>query len=180
MKTIKHKFIDYKINPETETLIIGTFNPASEDNPAEFFYGRSRNYLWRLLPGAFNHKDLKQASINEKKEFITNRKIDFIDLIAQVESQNEGKTRYYDGTLDKSEISWQDVIGEIDKLKHLKRVCFTRKTFSDIPKMRVQIEKIREHCINKGIEFTYLTTPARYYNLEKQREWSDFFVDSHK
>mgnify|MGYP000203195880 CR=1 FL=1 len=50
MKTIKHKFLDHNINPKAEMLFLGTFNPETENNDADFFYGRSRNYLWKLLP----------------------------------------------------------------------------------------------------------------------------------
>lgn len=178
MKTIKHRFLDHQINPETETLIIGTFNPDTSDNVAEFFYGRGRNYLWSLLPKAFESEDLKKASLVEKKLFIKSRKIDFIDLISQMESEEVTKTSFYDGSLDKSEIIWRDVISEIDNLKNLKRVCFTRKTFADIPKMKVQIESIRHHCITNKIDFSYLVTPARYYNEVKQEEWTGFLLGS--
>jgi G:T/U-mismatch repair DNA glycosylase len=34
-------------------LIIGTFNPATYKNQADFFYSRGKNYFWRLLPVAF-------------------------------------------------------------------------------------------------------------------------------
>ena len=61
MKRIKHLLLDYKINPETETLIIGTFNPDTPENDADFFYGRSRNFLWKMLPTAFEEEDLKKA-----------------------------------------------------------------------------------------------------------------------
>lgn len=176
MKLIRHRFIDHQINPETETLIIGTFNPDSVDNRADFFYSRGRNYLWCILPNSFKEEDLKKASKEEKLSFVLSNKIDFIDLISEVEMDKLGKTSFYDGTLDKGNIVWRDVISEIEKLKNLKRVCFSRKTFSDIPKMKVQIEGIEKHCIKKGILFKYLITPARYYNNEKQEEWTKFLL----
>jgi len=37
MTTIKHKFRDHKINPLTEILVVGTFNPETVENIAEFF-----------------------------------------------------------------------------------------------------------------------------------------------
>jgi len=40
LKMIKHKFLDHEIDPATETLIIGTFNPLADGNTAEFFYSR--------------------------------------------------------------------------------------------------------------------------------------------
>jgi G:T/U-mismatch repair DNA glycosylase len=71
--TIPHKFLDRKINPETQTLIIGTFNPAADKNPATFFYSRGRNHFWRLLPTALKEKenDMRKKSAEEKN---TNRR----------------------------------------------------------------------------------------------------------
>jgi hypothetical protein len=88
MIKIPHRFLDHQIDPETETLIIGTFNPETANNEAEFFYGRSRNYLWRLLPLAFGEKNLKEHTKQEKLEFIKKHHIDFIDLIEEIEVEN--------------------------------------------------------------------------------------------
>lgn len=57
MPIIGHKFIDHQLNPNTMVLIVGTFNPNVNNNEADFFYGRNRNYLWRLLPIAFGQND---------------------------------------------------------------------------------------------------------------------------
>ena len=32
-KLVKHRFLDHKIDPKTEFLIIGTFNPHTELHP---------------------------------------------------------------------------------------------------------------------------------------------------
>lgn len=174
MGTLKHRFSDHKINPETETLIIGTFNPETEDNDAEFFYGRGRNFLWRLLPTAFQEEDLKQKDKQEKLAFIKKRKIDFIDLILQIEVENGQETNYLDSYIDSRKIEWREIISEIKKLKSLKRVCFTRKTFSGIPKMQEKIEEVQAYCLKNDIFFKAMTTPARYYSEDKQTEWTNF------
>lgn len=174
MTIIKHKFLSHQINSETETLIIGTFNPDVSHNSAEFFYGRSRNYLWRLLSNAFEEPDLKAKSTDEKFDFINRRKIDFIDLISEVEVEEE--TNYYDGYLDSRVLKWRDVISEIKKLKAIKRICFTRKSFSDIPKMKIRIDEIQKFCEQNKIAFQYLTTPARFYREDKQVEWTSFII----
>jgi len=70
MKEIKHKFSGHKIQKDTEILIIGTFNPDTEGNDAEFFYGRSRNYLWKILPLCIGNEDLKGKPFDEKLRFI--------------------------------------------------------------------------------------------------------------
>ncbi len=173
MATIKHRFLTHQINPDTETLIIGTFNPDTNDNKADFFYGRQRNFLWTLLPSAFNESNLKGEIIEKKLDFILKRKIDFIDLIERVEVDEV--SNYYDGYLDNKISKFRDIILEIEKLKNIKRVCFTRKSFSDIPIMKEKIEAIQQFCDERKIHFQYLTTPARFYRKDKQEEWTNFF-----
>ncbi len=70
MPIVKHRFQSHSIHPATETLIVGTFNPEAEANEADFFYGRSRNFLWRLLPTALGSEDLKGRLKEEKVNFI--------------------------------------------------------------------------------------------------------------
>lgn len=175
MVTIQHKFLSHKINPHTETLIIGTFNPFSSNNKAEFFYGRERNFLWRLLPKAFGDNDLKAHSIQEKIDFIKKRKIDFIDLISEINVAEGEENNYDDSYIDDKVISWRNIKLEIDKLSNLKKVCFTRKTFSGIPKMKIKIEEIQTYCESKNIRFQFLITPARNYTSRKQIIWTNFF-----
>jgi G:T/U-mismatch repair DNA glycosylase len=178
MKTITHRFSNHRITQSTETLVIGTFNPEVIGNNATFFYGRSRNYMWTLLPTAFNEKDLKKADKNEKLTFIEKRKIDFIDLISEI-SVDEGQEANYDDIyIDSKVTSWRDVISEIDGLKNLKRVCFTRKTLSGIPNMKKQVETIQGYCTTRRIPFRCIVTPARYYNQDKQAEWTNFLHDN--
>jgi G:T/U-mismatch repair DNA glycosylase len=173
MTTIRHRFFDHTINLQTETLVIGTFNPDTPENTADFFYGRPRNFLWKLIPTAFGDSNLKSKTKDEKLDFIIKRKLDFIDLIAEVEVDEV--SNYYDNYLDSRVSKWRDIISEINKLSNIKRVCFTRKSFSDIPNMKIKIEAIREYCETKIINFQYLTTPARFYREDKQHEWTNFF-----
>jgi len=142
MNTIQHRFIDHQVSPETETLIIGTFNPETTKNDAAFFYGRSRNYLWRLLPTAFGKTDLKGSSKQKQIEFIRQHKIDLIDLIEEIQVEEGQEANYYDGYIDNKVTQWKNIIAVINGLQNLKRVCFTRKTFSDIPNMKKQLDVI--------------------------------------
>ncbi len=180
MITVQHRFSAHKINPKTETLIIGTFNPETAENEAEFFYGRSRNYLWRLLPRAFGKKDLKGASKQEKLDFIKQQKIDFIDLIEEIQVEEGQEANYCDSYIDNKITRRKNIISLIDTLPNLKRICFTRKTFSDIPNIKKQISEIQKHCENKGIAFRSLITPARLYTEDKQTEWTDFLLEDKK
>lgn len=177
MTAIRHKFLRHKINPETETLIVGTFNPEAEKNDAEFFYGRKRNFLWRLLPIAIGFDDLKDKSKNEKLKFIQQNRVDFIDLIAEVDVAVGEETNYEDKYLDDKVTEWKNVVDELKKLKGLKRVGFTRKTVNDIPQMKLRIEEVKRYCDNQQIPFQFLKTPARTYSAEKQKIWTAFFKD---
>jgi len=176
MINIKHKFRDHSIGADTEILIIGTFNPDTENNPADFFYGRNRNFLWRLLATAFNVDDMKGKSKAEKTQFIATAKIDFIDLVDEIAIEEGHETNYDDAYLDNKVLVWRDIISELEKLKMIKKVCFTRKSLSDIPEMRNRIEQIKTHCDDNQIKFQYLTTPARFYREDKQQEWTAFFT----
>jgi len=183
MITVKHKFLDHQINTETETLIIGTFNPKTTDNDAEFFYGRSRIYLWRLLPTAFGETDLKGATKQKKLEFIRKYKIDFIDLIEEVEEVEEAPVQginYRDDYIEGRVKKWRNIEKEINNLKKIKRVCITRKTFNDVPNIRKKVEAIKELCIKSEILFKPLISPARYYNQNKQSEWTNFLLNDNR
>jgi G:T/U-mismatch repair DNA glycosylase len=174
---IPHKFLDRRIDPEAQTIIIGTFNPAADKNPATFFYSRGRNYFWRLLPTALKKKeeDMKKNTSEEKNIFIRRHKIDLIDLIAAVQVEQGKETSYADDYIDSRVTQWRNVVQEISRLNGLKRVCFTRKTFTGIPRMKEKIEEVQEYCENKAIVFKCLTTPARFYSNVKQDEWNNFF-----
>lgn len=175
MITIKHRFISYPIDPDTEYLIIGTFNPETEKNKAEFFYGRSQNYLWTLLPAAFGEENLKKLPKREKEAFICKYKIRLVDLIEEVTVDEGEEANYNDVYIDKRVTKWRDIISLIDNLPYLKKVCFTRKTFAGISNIRKQIEKIQGYCESRGVGFKALPTPARFYNENKQQVWTDFF-----
>lgn len=175
MTRVRHLMQHHVIRPETETLIIGTFNPDTKDNVADFFYGRQRNSMWVLLPTAYGLGSLKEKSKNEKLSFIKEKQIDFIDLISEVEVEEGEEANYDDAYIDKRVAEWKDVIGEINKLPSLKKVCFTRKTLADVPEMKKRIEEIEMHCKKNKIYFQYLKTPARTYSEVKQKIWSEFF-----
>lgn len=176
MITVTHRFADHLINPETETLIIGTFNPETPTNTAEFFYGRSRNHLWRLLPTAFGEENLKGSTLEFKKRFISRYKIDFTDLIKEIQVDEGQEANYDDSYLDSRVTQWKKIIEIIENLPRLKRVCFTRKSFSDIPNMKLRIEVVAAYCDKQNIYFKSLTTPARFYREDKQIEWTEFLL----
>lgn len=174
MVKIKHRCRDYKPDPAAEILIIGTFNPDIKTNPADFFYGRPKNHLWTLMSAAYNEPDLKKSARDEKLAFLNKHKIAFSDLISEICVPENTETFYRDSFIDDKVKAWNDVISQISCLKKLKKVCFTRKTFSGIPNIKQRIEEIRSFCEEKGICFQYLITPARIYSEDKLREWTEF------
>jgi G:T/U-mismatch repair DNA glycosylase len=177
MKVIQHRFLQYPLDPHTEILIVGTFNPDTERNPAEIFYGRSRNFLWRLLPIALGESDLKNKTREEKLDFKKRYKISFIDLVAEVTVEVGNEVNYEDRYIDNKVTQWRDVISEMKMMSHLTKVCFTRKTFSDIPQVKRRIKEVESYCHENEISFQYLSTPARIYSKEKQAEWTNFFQE---
>jgi len=177
MSTIKHRFLDHQINPETEILILGTFNPDTKKNEADFFYGRSRNHLWRLLPTAFNKPDLKKLSKQEKLSFIKQNRIDFIDLISELEVEDGQEANYDDKFIDSRVTKWRDVIIEIQKLKKLRKIVFTRNSFGGIPNIKIHKEMIQDYCFKNGIFFKDLHSPSRFHNERKQIEWTNFLTN---
>jgi G:T/U-mismatch repair DNA glycosylase len=171
---ISHRFLDRAIDPETQTLIIGTFNPEVDSNRAAFFYSRGRNYFWRLVPAAFGAGDMRKGTTEEKIQFIKRNKIDFIDLISEISVQKGEKIRHADDYIDARVTQWRNVIQEIGPLTDLKRVCFTRKTFSRISRSRDKIIEIQKYCARRSIVFSCVITPARFYSNAKQAEWNNF------
>jgi G:T/U-mismatch repair DNA glycosylase len=136
---VKHKFINFENSKDIEILILGTFNPDTSNNEAEFFYGRTRNFLWNLLPKVYGYNGLKYSSIEEKLDFIKQNKIGFIDLIAEIQVDEGQEKNYSDSFIDSKVIRWNNIINLIDKSKYLKNIYLTRKTFTDIPEMKKKL-----------------------------------------
>ncbi len=171
---IEHKFKDHKIGNETKILIIGTFNPNVSKNEATFFYGRSRNFLWSLLPKVFGEESLKDKDTKLKLAFMNAYKIDFVDLIAEIEVRGGKENDYSDEYLDSKVLKWINIF-EIIKNNPIKEVYFTRKTFSEIKNIKNKISNIEGYCNDNGIRFGYLDTPARYENEKKLKSWKNVF-----
>jgi len=175
MSTIRHKFRDFKNKENIEILILGTFNPDTSNNPADFFYGRGKNYLWNLLPKVFGYKELKNSSVSEKKEFIDKYKIGFTDIIQELNVDSGNETNYADDYIDNKVLKWIDFEKFLKDHASLKKVFFTRKTFRDVPKMKEQIDIIKEICSENSVKFACLPTPARFENQKKLNEWISIF-----
>ena len=174
MAVVLHKFREHKVDPLTEILIVGIFIPDTETS--DFFYGRSRNFLWHLLPQCWGQAPLKEASLADKKKFMASRKIDFADLIYALDLVEKEEDSTEETSIDSHVNQWTDLTGIIDTLPNLKAVYFTRKTFAGIPNMRNQMNAVSQHCAKRNIRVCKLDTPARFYSVDKQQQWIDTIV----
>ena len=175
MSIILHKFRDHRVSLKTEILFIGTFNPDTPDGP-DFFYGRTRNFLWHLLPQCWQLDSLKEAPLEEKQALMATYKIDFADLIHSIDVPEGEEDNVDDTFIDTHVHEWKNVIDLLKTLPRLKAVYFTRKTFNGISNMRVQINLIAGYCRQHNIRFCKLETPARFHSPEKQQQWIDTIV----
>ena len=128
------------------------------------------------MPIAFGEAPLKGKVKNDKLKFIEHFKIDFIDLISEVDVIET--LNYKDDYIDDKVTIWRNIIAELDKLSNLKKVCLTRKSFGGIPNMKKKINEIKVYYEQRKIPFQSLITPARIYSEDKQREWTNFFTTS--
>lgn len=174
MSVILHKFRNYQPSPDTETLFLGIFIP--DHSKIDFFYGRSRNFLWHLLPKCWGMDSLMDLPLTVKQQFMTNLKIDFVDLIEALNVPDGEEDNSDDSFIDSHVEQWKDIIGLIDTLPNLKNVYFTRKTFNNIPQIRTQLTGIAKHCKAKSIRICKLETPARFFSEEKQQQWIDTII----
>jgi G:T/U-mismatch repair DNA glycosylase len=171
MVTIKHKFLEWKIDPSTETLVVGTFNPETAEN--DFFYGSGHNFLWKLLPFAFGEESLKGKTKEEKIAFIRARRIDFIDVISAVDIDHGQETNRADKYIDGRVLQWRDVVAELEKLHSLKQIYFTRKKSTEVKGISQQFGLIESYLATRNISCVFIATPARFWNEQKQLKWND-------
>lgn len=172
-----HKFSNHTISPETEILILGTFHPDI-DNGTDFFYGRHRNFLWRILPACFGYHDLKNEALAAKQVFMAQYHIDFADIIHSLQNVPVGQEANYDDQfIDNLIGEWKNITDIIDSLPNLKGVYFTRKTFGGIPNITAKVSEIRQHCIRKNIRFCLLKSPSRFSSQAKIDSWTATIVN---
>ena len=173
---ISHKFWSHKISPQAKIIVIGTFNPGHVCNQENnFFYSGSRNKFWKLLPEAVGESfDLRKSAVEQKVEFSSRWHIDFIDIISEVCVEVGQECNRKDDYLDGRVTKWRDVIRELEGFPSIKCACFTRKTFSDVPKIGEKVKEIEAYLQSRSIVFRFLHTPARAYSRALP-EWKSFF-----
>lgn len=190
----EHRFLDELIPIwKIEYLFIGTFNPKwnKTNNNADYFYGRSKNQFWCILPNVFNSPCLIAKTKEEKKAFLKKHKIGITDIIKSISNADESNeyhnelilNGYRDINLEKKENN--EFIFELDfntlnilnliKGNRIKGVYFTRSTFNSIPRIRDQwniIKKLSEGEFRTGA----LYTPSQHQNCgvkDKIDKWKE-------
>lgn len=87
---ITHQFHQSKIEFPTwsiDYLFLGTFNPENGDK-VNYYYGRSKNQMWKLLSKIFN-KDFNPSDSNTFFNLVKTHRIGCIDMIQSIETNNQ-------------------------------------------------------------------------------------------
>jgi len=173
----KHRFYN-KLIPALEDLkyiFIGKFNPSwdSGDNNAEYFYGRSTNNFWCIMPHAFGDPCLINETVKNWENYCKIKKICITDLIKEISNVSENKKEdkdlitkgYSDSNLDKCDLIFN--INEINNLitnnsNTLEGVFFTSKSKSGILNIWSKWQEVKEHCKSNNIYTNELVTPSPY------------------
>lgn len=175
MPVVLNKFSDYRINPHTEILILGTFTHPHPNN-GEIYFSRPRIFLWHMLPICFKQKSLQNATLAERQAFMNTYRIDFADIILSLETSEGEEEITDDDFIDTHIHQFAPLLETISQLPNLKAVYFTRKTFNGIANIKVEVQKLARYCADKGIRFCKLDTPARHFSDEKQKQWMDTII----
>jgi hypothetical protein len=186
-----HKFFEHEFHGKGNsgllpswnynTLIIGTFNPENSwkaDNSAKYFYGRSRNYFWKILPHFTSARpEIKTAidyqNINHQREFLKANNIGITDILTKIndaditnEIHKSWISSVKDSDIEKfSNFNWNtdNIINELKK-KKIQAVYFsklgtpTKITYENT--FEGQMRLIESFCRQNNIICHRLHTPS--------------------
>ncbi len=152
-----------------EVMIIGTFNP-DDGNGADFFYGRNRNYLWRIFQNFANNANVLNGpadgvpAIGQIFELCKKFKLSFADLITKTKAETIG---YKDDKLNRLcrqgliENSVQEIAKYICATESIKYVYFTTKNenLRCLWQLWLNIETL-VHVERNDVEFGSILTPS--------------------
>ena len=164
-----------------KTLIIGTFNPENnwkEDNKAEYFYGRPRNYFWRALPcftvpSPIPNPAIAHHNIATQKEFLKKYEIGLTDLLIRINDadwDNNIHRQWINKVKDKdierfSNLEWNTnyIIQQIKK-QGIAAVYFTKlgNRLGNVPfnTFEYQMRLIEKYCDENDIINYRLHSPS--------------------
>lgn len=180
-----HKFYLNQIIPaatflpswEIETLIIGTFNPQNEFAPinhANYYYGRTRNYFWKVIPKFVCVDGINSLDVLLQIEFLKNQKIGLTDLLISINDAEIGnqihidRIRSFEDTqielFNSFEWNTENIIKTL-KSNRIKAVFFTKLGHSDARinnqnTFEAQMRIIENYCTQNNISNNRLHTPS--------------------
>jgi len=162
---------------KANTLIIGTFNPEHDWHPtnmANYFYGRRRNYLWKILPRFAGLDSIAHADVDAQIVFLDNHKIALTDLLIRINDadlDNEEHVRRIRTVLDDelerfTNFEWNTPhIQTYLAANDIQTVYFTKlgkplAGLVDDDTFEGQMRKIELTCLELGIPSYRLHTPS--------------------
>lgn len=177
MNSIKHKFKEKDFGQEFSTrngilenklyepeiLFLGTFNPALDSNPADFFYGR--NYFWTAFKNLFIHNEIilhserlencpYNPTIDEILKLCFTLKITFADLISEIYDEKNQLVIITKG--GKEYVEYNSILfnpikdGDLEKLDNIKKIKWNMKNIIDYLIQHPTITKIYFTRIQNG------------------------------
>lgn len=114
-------------------------------------------------------------SLQEKKDFMTKYKIDFLDLILAIDVPPEEVRNRKDSFIDDKVVKWNDIIKVLKEYRSIKKVFFTRKTSAGITNIYEHINMIENFCTQNKITCSRLITPSKAYRGDKLPQWKEVF-----
>ncbi|MBK6331074.1 MAG: hypothetical protein IPF62_11370 [Bacteroidetes bacterium] len=178
-----HKSGNYGLFPnwKYKTLIIGTFNPENAwmaTNSALYFYGRPRNYFWKVLPcftvsNPIPDPAINRLNINAQRDFLISNKVALTDLLINIldaditrADHRQWIKSFKDADLQRfSKFEWNTdhIIKQIQD-EQVTHVYFTRLGTPNanvaINSFENQMRIIEKYCNSKEIINKRLYTPS--------------------
>ena len=150
-------------NWNVKTLIIGTFNPEiiwHPDNKAEYYYGRTANYFWSLLPCFTGLNGIAHNDVSAQLTFLQQNQIGVTDFLISIDDADLSEQIHKDRiltVLDKdieqfNQFTWNtDPIIDFILHNNIEAVYFTKLGNNKAinPKEKIfefQMRKIEEAC----------------------------------
>lgn len=153
-----------------DTLIIGTFNPENlwaPHNDAGYFYGRSRNYFWRILPLLSNSTPINRQDVQSQITFLKKNRIACTDLLISINDAEINQPEHIayiknfeDDAIGKfKNLTWNTVhIKDYIVTHNIQAVYFTKLGGNGI--FEEQIRDIEEFCKTNNKHSNRLFTPS--------------------
>ncbi len=148
MKRYIHPF-EPIIDENSKVLILGTF-PSLDSFFNNFYYAHKKNQFWKIMEELF---DLELKRVDEKKQFLKEKKIALWDMIKSCKRKNSSDTNLKD-------IEVNDIKALLKKYPNIKFIAFTSK----------KAQSLYEKNFDLGIPTIYLPSPSPAYASMKFSE----------